>query len=125
MQSLCIVRRGLRDSHRRIIALCLTYGCETSSRDNARHLERDAPLYVDLMSHRDARHRTGQRDRLPCAHSNQQRGNMKDRKKVPEDSKETQELEQRPDVEGEDDTKRLRTLTVQELERLLKEKKPG
>jgi hypothetical protein len=50
---------------------------------------------------------------------------MKDRKKVPEDSKETQELEQRPDVEGEDDTKRLRTLTVQELERLLKEKKPG
>jgi hypothetical protein len=51
---------------------------------------------------------------------------MKDRKKVPEDSKEeTQELEQSPDVGSEDDTKRLRTLTVQELERLLKDKKPG
>ena len=50
---------------------------------------------------------------------------MKDRKKVPEDSKETQELEQSADVAGDDDTKRLRTLTVQELERLLKEKKPG
>ena len=50
---------------------------------------------------------------------------MKDRKKVPEDTKETQELEQSPDVGSEDDTKRLRTLTVQELERLMKDKKPG
>jgi hypothetical protein len=50
---------------------------------------------------------------------------MKDGKKVLDDSKETQELEQIPDVEGEDDTKRLRTLTVQELERLLKQNKPG
>jgi hypothetical protein len=50
---------------------------------------------------------------------------MKDRKKVPEDTRETQELEQIPDVGSEDDTQRLRTLTVQELERLLKDKKPG
>jgi len=83
-------------------------------------------LIVDLMSHRDARHRTGLRDRLSCAHPIPPGGTMKDRKKVPEDSKEeTQELEQSPDVGSEDDTKRLRTLTVQELERLLKDKKPG
>jgi hypothetical protein len=50
---------------------------------------------------------------------------MKDFKKVPEDSEETQELEQSSDVASEDDTKRLRTLTVQEIERLLKDKKPG
>ena len=51
---------------------------------------------------------------------------MKDHKKVPDDSEETRELEQISDVAGEeDDTKRLRTLTVQELERLLKDKKPG
>ena len=51
---------------------------------------------------------------------------MKDRKKVPEDSEETQELEQGSDVASqEDDTKRLRTLTVQELERLMKDRKPG
>ena len=52
---------------------------------------------------------------------------MKDFKKVPEDSEETQELEQSSDVasEDDDDTKRLRTLTVQEIERLLKDKKPG
>ena len=50
---------------------------------------------------------------------------MKDRKKSPEDSEETQELEQSSDVASEDDTKRLRTLTVQELERLLKDKQPG
>lgn len=49
---------------------------------------------------------------------------MKDRKKVPNDSEETRELEQSSDVGSEDDTKRLRTLTVQELERLLKDKKP-
>jgi hypothetical protein len=48
---------------------------------------------------------------------------MKDRKKVPEDSEQTQELEQTSDVAGEDDTQRMRTLTVQELERLLKDKK--
>jgi hypothetical protein len=61
-----------------------------------------------------------------CAHRMEQRGNMKDPKKVPEDSREkTQELEQSSDVASDDDTKRLRTLTVQELERLLKEKKPG
>jgi hypothetical protein len=50
---------------------------------------------------------------------------MKDRKKVPDDSEETQELEQSSDITSEDDTKRLRTLTVQELERLLKDNKPG
>jgi hypothetical protein len=50
---------------------------------------------------------------------------MKDFKKVPQDSEETQELEQSSDVASEDDTKRLRTLTVQEIERLLKDKKPG
>lgn len=50
---------------------------------------------------------------------------MKDRKKAPEDSEETQELEQSSDVASEDDTKRLRTLSVQELERLLKDKQPG
>ena len=50
---------------------------------------------------------------------------MKDRKKVPGDSEETQELEQSSDVASEDDTKQLRTLTVQELERLLTDKKPG
>jgi hypothetical protein len=50
---------------------------------------------------------------------------MKDFKKVPEDSEETQELEQSSDVASEDDTKRLRTLTVQEIERILKDKKPG
>jgi hypothetical protein len=61
-----------------------------------------------------------------CAHRRQQRGNMKDRKKVPEDSKEPQELEQSSDSASDDDTKQLRTLTVQELEQLLKkEKKPG
>jgi len=48
---------------------------------------------------------------------------MKDRKKVPEDSEETQKLEQSFDVASEDDTKRVRTLTVQDLERLLKNKK--
>lgn len=54
------------------------------------------------------------------------RRNMNDRKKkVPEDSAETQELEQSSDIGNEDDTKRLRTLTVQELERLLKDQKPG
>ena len=60
-----------------------------------------------------------------CAHRKQQRGNMKDRKKVPEDSKEPQAPEQSSDVASDDDTQRLRTLTVQELERLLKDKKPG
>ena len=50
---------------------------------------------------------------------------MKDRKKVPEDSKEPQAPEQSSDVASDDDTKRLRTLTVQELERLLKDQKPG
>ncbi len=50
---------------------------------------------------------------------------MKDRKKVPEDSKETQELEQSSDVASDDDTKQLRTLTVDELERLLKQNKVG
>ena len=61
-----------------------------------------------------------------CAHRSQRRANMKDHKKVPDkDSEETQELEQSSDVAGEDDTKRLRTLTIQELERLMKEKKPG
>ena len=38
---------------------------------------------------------------------------LKDRKKAAEDSEETQELEQSSDVASEDDTKRLRTLTVQ------------
>ena len=50
---------------------------------------------------------------------------MKDFKKFSEDSEETQELEQSSDVASDDDTKRLRTLTVQEIERLLKDKKPG
>jgi hypothetical protein len=50
---------------------------------------------------------------------------MKDRKKGPEDEREAHKLEQSSDVGSEDDTKRLRTLTVQELERLLKDKKPG
>jgi hypothetical protein len=56
-------------------------------------------------------------------HSEQQRGNMKDQKKVPADSKRSRELDESSDVANEDDTKRLRTLTVQELERLLKDKK--
>ena len=50
---------------------------------------------------------------------------MKEQKKTPDDSAETQELQQSPDVASDDDTKRLRTLTVQELERLLKDKKLG
>ena len=50
---------------------------------------------------------------------------MKDRKKVPDDNKEPQDPEQSTDVASDDDTKRLRTLTVQEVERLLKDKKPG
>jgi len=61
-----------------------------------------------------------------CAHRSQPRGNMKDqRKKVVENTEETQVLEQRPDVAGEDDTQRMRTLTFQQLERLLKDEKPG
>ena len=91
----------------------------------ARNLERGVSLNVDLMSHRDARHRTGQCDRLRFAHRQQQRGNMKDRKKAPEDSKEPQNPDQSSDIASDDDTQRLRTLTVQELERLLKDKKPG
>jgi len=52
--------------------------------------------------------------------------NMNDhKKKVPEDNAETRELEQLPDVGSEDDTRRLPTLTIQELERLLKQNKPG
>lgn len=50
---------------------------------------------------------------------------MKEQKKTPDESAETQELPQSSDVASDDDTKRLRTLTVQELERLLKEKKLG
>jgi hypothetical protein len=50
---------------------------------------------------------------------------MKDRKKLPNDGEETRELEQSSDVASEDDTKRLRTLTIEELERLMSEKKPG
>jgi hypothetical protein len=50
---------------------------------------------------------------------------MKDRKKVPEEPKQPQDAEQSSDVATDDDTKRLRTLTVQELERLLKDQKPG
>ena len=51
---------------------------------------------------------------------------MKDRKKVPDkDSGEAQEPEQVSDVASEDDTKRLRTLTIEELERFMKDKKPG
>jgi hypothetical protein len=50
---------------------------------------------------------------------------MKERKKAPEDSRETETLEHGSDVASEDDTKRVRTLTVQELEQFLKkEKKP-
>jgi len=49
---------------------------------------------------------------------------MKDRKKVPEEPKQPQDADQSSDV-ASDDTKRLRTLTVQELERLLKDQKPG
>ena len=50
---------------------------------------------------------------------------MKEPKKIADDSAETQELKQSSDVASDDDTKRLRTLTVQELERLLKDKKVG
>jgi hypothetical protein len=52
--------------------------------------------------------------------------NMKDPKKKPEESNEKRtELEQSSDASSEDETKRLRTFTVQDLERLLKDEKPG
>jgi predicted nucleic acid-binding Zn ribbon protein len=52
---------------------------------------------------------------------------MKDqRKNRSADHTETQSLdEQVLDVESSDDTQRIRTLNIQELERLLKYKKPG
>ncbi len=52
---------------------------------------------------------------------------MKDqRKNRSDDPTETQSLdEQVLDVESSDDTQRIRTLTVQELERLLKYKQPS
>src|SRR3954451_2647113 len=96
---------------------------QPSTRANAQTSETRRGGNVDLMSHRDARHRTAQRNRLRCAHRKQRQRNMKDRKKVPEDSEETQKLEQSFDVASEDDPKRVRTLTVQDLERLLKNKK--
>ena len=55
------------------------------------------------------------------------RGNMKDQRKnkSEEDFARTLSLdEQIPDLVSSDDTQRLRSLTVQELERLLKDKKP-
>ena len=64
MQSLCVVTSGLLDSHPKFTAPCLTYGRHASTRDNAKFREREVALNVDLMSHRDARHRTGPRDRL-------------------------------------------------------------
>jgi hypothetical protein len=60
-----------------------------------------------------------------CAHCRQSRGNMKEPKKISEHVADTKELPQSSDVASDDDTKRLRTLTVQELERLLKDKKLG
>jgi hypothetical protein len=51
---------------------------------------------------------------------------MKDPKKKPAESNEKRtELEQSSDASSEDETKRLRTFTVQDLERLLKDEKPG
>jgi len=50
---------------------------------------------------------------------------MKEPKKISEHVADTKELPQSSDVASDDDTKRLRTLTVQELERLLKDKKLG
>jgi|SRR6516162_8802673 len=91
------------------------------------HVFRQYPTHRELMSHCDPRHRGSQCDpvRLPTSEP-AVRGNMKDQRKnkSEEDFEKTLSLDEQIADFVSDDTQRLRSLTVQELERLLKDKKP-